>query len=132
VVLVDFWGTWCPPCVAEIPNIKAAYAKYHKRGFEVVGISADKDRETLEAFVRNHEIPWINLFEDDADGEHPVAKKYGIHVFPTPILVNREGIVVSTRAMGENLSKLLDKHLAEKAEVADPKEEKAEPAKPKG
>ena len=130
VVLVDFWATWCPPCVAEVPNIKAAYEKYHKLGFEVVGISSDRDREDLEKFVREREIPWVNLFEDGA-GEHPMATKYGIRAYPTPILVNREGIVVSTQARGERLMPLLEKHLADKPETAEPKEGKAEPKEEK-
>jgi thiol-disulfide isomerase/thioredoxin len=124
IVLVDFWGTWCPPCVAEVPNIKAAYEKYHKRGFEVVGVSADRDREDLEAFVREHEIPWINLFDDDAGGQHPMADKYGIRAYPTPLLVNGEGVVISAQARGEELEKLLAKHIGEKPEVIEPREGK--------
>src|SRR6266478_8213925 len=51
VVLVDFWATWCPPCVREVPVVKAAYDKFHPRGFEVIGISLDDKKQDLLSFV---------------------------------------------------------------------------------
>ena len=111
VVLVDFWATWCGPCVEELPNVLENYAKYHDKGFEVVGISLDQDRESLEAFIRDREIPWITLFEEDAEAGNPMATRYGVMEIPTVILIGADGNVVSLNARGEKLGELLAKLL---------------------
>jgi thiol-disulfide isomerase/thioredoxin len=110
VVLVDFWATWCGPCVAEIPNVLEQYEKYHKDGFEVVGVSLDQDREALEKFVDEQKIPWPILFEE-SEGEswqHPLATFYGISGIPTVILIGRDGNVITLNARGEKLGEQLD------------------------
>ena len=58
VVLVDFWATWCGPCVAEMPTVIAAYEKYHDKGFEVIGISLDQDRDALDKFTKERGMTW--------------------------------------------------------------------------
>jgi thiol-disulfide isomerase/thioredoxin len=106
VVLVDFWATWCGPCVAEIPNMLAQYEKYHAKGFEVVGISLDDDRETLAKFIQDKKIPWPILHEA-AGGGHPLATFYGITGIPQLILIGRDGNVITLNARGEALGEKL-------------------------
>ena len=110
VVLVDFWATWCGPCVAEIPNVLEQYEKYHKDGFEVVGISLDQEREALEKFVAEQKLPWPILFEEPkGDGwQHPLATFYGISGIPTVVLIGRDGNVITLDARGEKLGERLD------------------------
>jgi len=110
VVLVDFWATWCGPCVAEIPNVLEQYAKYHDKGFEVVGISLDQDRDALEKFVSEQKIPWPILFEKpQGEGwQHPLATFYGISGIPTVVLIGRDGNVITLDARGEKLGERLD------------------------
>lgn len=118
VVLVDFWATDCGPCIAEIPNIKHEYEQYKAKGFEVVGISLDRDREELMKFVaaKNHPwrgFPWTTLYHEDRADQHPAVIEYGIIGIPTMILIDRDGKVVSTTARGGELSRLLKQLLGQ-------------------
>jgi thiol-disulfide isomerase/thioredoxin len=128
VVLVDFWATWCGPCIAELPNVRKNYDLYHAKGFEVVGISLDDDPAALAEFLKTEGTPWITLFsakEEERGWENPTARYYGISGIPTVILVNQEGKVVSLNARGPQLGMLLAELLGP---VDPPKEEPAKPA----
>jgi thiol-disulfide isomerase/thioredoxin len=107
VVLVDFWATWCGPCLEEMPALKALYDKHHAAGFEVVGVSLDDNRGRLEAFVTVQQIPWVTLFDENTgpQGEnHRLANYYGVSSVPTTFLVGRDGKVVAIDLFGDDLA----------------------------
>lgn len=132
-VLVDFWATWCGPCIAELPTVRECYAKYHDRGFEVVGISLDNDKQRLDDFLKREPLPWPVLFSDDPQAtgwSHPLAEYYGIMAIPRAILINKEGKVVALQARGEDLWDLLAKEIGP-AVVGEKPKEGAAPAEEK-
>lgn len=109
VVLIDFWATWCGPCVAELPNVLKAYKELHPKGFEIVGISLDSDKAELEGFVKERGMEWPQYF-DGKGWQNQISSKYGIQSIPTMWLLNKKGMVVSTAARGgleEQVAKLL-------------------------
>ena len=111
VVLVDFWATWCGPCVAELPNVIKAYKELHAKGFEIVGISLDNDKAELEGFVKEKGMEWPQYF-DGKGWQNEIASKYGIQSIPAMWLLNKKGMVVSTNARG-HLEEAVTKLLAE-------------------
>lgn len=112
VVLVDFWATWCGPCVGELPNVLKTYEKYHGKGFEIVGISLDKDEEALTGFIKRRNVTWQQFF-DGKGWENKLAEKYGVLSIPATFLLNAEGKIVARDLRGEALEaevgKLLEK-----------------------
>lgn len=109
VVLIDFWATWCGPCVAELPNVLKAYEELHPKGFEIVGISLDSDKGKLEAFVKDKGMEWPQFF-DGKGWKNEIATTYDIHSIPAMWLVDQKGMVVDTAARGglaDKVAKLL-------------------------
>jgi thiol-disulfide isomerase/thioredoxin len=112
VVLVDFWATWCPPCRAEMPELAKYYADNRARGFEVVGVSSDRDADDLKGFLaENRSVTWPHLFEPGRPGWHPLNDKFGVYALPTMFLIDRKGVVRSVDAREQDktlVPKLLD------------------------
>ena len=113
VVLVDFWATWCGPCVAELPNVIAAYKKYHDKGFEIVGISLDRKEDALKTFIKEKEMTWPQYFDGKA-WQSKMAEKYGINSIPATYLLDGEGKIIAKDLRGDDLETELAKALTKK------------------
>lgn len=111
VVLIDFWATWCGPCVAEVPNVVKTYEKLHAKGFEIIGISLDQDKSKLESFTKEKNMAWAQYF-DGKGWQNEISTRYGINSIPAMWLVNKKGMVVSTNARAK-LEETVEKLLAE-------------------
>ena len=102
VVLLDFWATWCAPCVEELPNVRRVYEKYGKNGFEVIGISLDVDQIDLEAFLLRERIDWPQIF-DGKGWENEISRLYGVQSIPSTFLLDRNGFIRHVGLRGSDL-----------------------------
>ncbi len=116
VVLVDFWATWCGPCRALMPDLKEMHQKYHADGFEIVGVNLDGTLSDLSDFLDKEKLPWVNVVGEEKDGQlqFPLAEKYSIQAIPTTFLVGRDGKIAAYDLHGDELTKQIEKLLADK------------------
>ena len=104
VVLVDFWASWCGPCRREMPNLVEAYKKYRNKGFEIVGVSLDRDAEAWKNGIEKLDITWPQMSDLkywDCEG----AKLYAVSSIPHTVLIDGEGVILARGLHGEELQK---------------------------
>ncbi len=106
VLLIDFWATNCPPCIEEFPALKQLYADYHDKGLEIVGISLDEQRETVDQFQEAWKLPW-RMTMSSADGGATRAR-YRARTIPTMYLVDQKGKIVRVDVRGKNLRRSVE------------------------
>jgi peroxiredoxin len=122
VVLLDFWATWCGPCVKEIPNVVDAYEKYHGRGLEVLSVSLDKQNAgaVLASFTRKHKMPWPQIF----DGKYldtPIARRFCIKSIPHAVIIDGDTrliVACGEDARGPKLAPAIEDALSKKQSAA--------------
>lgn len=110
VVLIDFWASWCRPCRMENPNVKRVYDKYAKKGFEILGVSLDRDQAAWEKAIQDDGLPWKHV-SDLAFWNNAAAQEYGVSGIPYTVLVDREGKILEKGLRGEQLEAKLDELL---------------------
>ncbi len=110
LLLVDFWASWCGPCRAENPNVVAVYKDYHEKGFDVLGVSLDMNRENWIKAIETDGLIWHNV-SDLKYWNNEAAKDYAISSIPSNLLIDEEGTIIAKNLRGEDLRKKVEKLL---------------------
>ena len=106
VVLIDFWASWCKPCIAELPTVKAAYDKYKSKGFEIYGVSFDKNKDAWVNAINQHQLPWKHV-SDLGWWKNAAAGPYGVQSIPHTVLIDKEGKIIAKNLRGMALDQKL-------------------------
>jgi thiol-disulfide isomerase/thioredoxin len=118
LVMLDFWATWCGPCIGEIPNMKEAYEQHHEDGFEILGISFDREEmtESINEFREKHEMPWPQIYEGKT-WDTMLGKQHDVSAIPFVLLVDGDtGEILATaqQLRGEGLADFIGEQLKKK------------------
>lgn len=110
VTMIDFWAGWCNPCRQFNPKLVKIYKEYHKKGFEILGVSLDRDRDQWLDAIKTDKLTWtqvsdINFWDTEA------AKLYNVRYIPQNAFVDAEGKIIARRVSEEEIIKLLEEHL---------------------
>lgn len=101
--LLDFWASWCGPCMREVPHLKEAYAKYHDKGFEIFAVSYDSDAMAWMGAVKKNEMNWIHV--SSVNGwECPTQALYNVRSIPRNFLIDANGTIVAENLRGDDLT----------------------------
>lgn len=112
IVLLDFWASWCGPCMGEMPNIKEIYRKYHDKGLEILGVSLDSQKDPWVNAIKKHELNWhhvstLNKFDC------PIAERFHVTGIPKMYILDKEGKIIAQDLRGEELSRKMDELFAQ-------------------
>ena len=111
--LMDFWATWCGPCVVEMPNLQKAYETFKGDGFTILSLSLDRTKEEVVKFREmKRKMPWLNVFLG-ADSQNRILRDFDVMTIPSPVLVDSTGknLATSVQLRGDQMTKTLDKYL---------------------
>lgn len=115
VVLIDFWATWCGPCIREVPNMIEVYGKYKDKGFEIVGVGVWDETEKLKESQKSKNMTWVSIDENQTEkaGGPKLSAYYGVSGIPTMFIVGRDGKIAAVGTRGDSLKEFLKKEFGE-------------------
>ncbi len=108
VILLDFWASWCTPCINEIPNLKAAYKKFKSKGFEIVSVSVDDGTDEWIEAVKANGMNWVQLWNGADDIQNSAVAKYSITAIPSTFLIDSEGTIIGRNLRDNELEEALE------------------------
>ena len=114
LVLIDFWASWCGPCIRELPNVVKAYERFHDKGLEIVGVSLDKDKASWLAAIEQTGQKWPQM-SDLKGWDCAGAQIYGIQSIPANVLIDSHGKIVARDLRGDALLEEIESRLAAEA-----------------
>ena len=109
VLMIDFWASWCGPCRQEMPNVKAAYEKFHAQGFDIIGVSLDSDAEAWKKAIADLGITWPQI-SDLKGWECAGAALYGVRSIPATVLI-KDGVIVDRDVRGSKIAEKVEELL---------------------
>ena len=112
VVVLVFWGSWCGPCMREVPHERALAARHKDKPFAVLGVNCDEDKQAAQKAIKDERMAWPN-WHDGAPGEGPIAKRYHIRAYPSVFVIDGKGIIRQRQAQGDGLDTAVDALLTE-------------------
>jgi thiol-disulfide isomerase/thioredoxin len=115
VVLIDFWATWCAPCVASLPDLRETYRTYHDKGFDIIGVNLDTDQKAFESFWKRSKIDWPQLC-DGQSYRSPNVRKYDVMSIPATFLIDREGKIARVGIPAAGYGPIIERLLAAEPE----------------
>lgn len=105
-LLIDFWASWCNPCRQENPNVVATYKEYHPKGFNIIGVSFDRDKESWLKAIKDDKLNWTQV-SDLQFWNNAAGKLYGIQSIPSNVLLDPKGVIIAKNLRGEDLKNKL-------------------------
>jgi peroxiredoxin len=113
VVLLDFWAAWCNPCRIEMPNVIKVYNEFRNRGFEIIGVSLDRDETQFRNFIKENKMTWPEIYDGQAWGSS-VGQLYAVNSIPATFLIDRQGKIRFKNVRGEQLRQAVQQLINEK------------------
>jgi thiol-disulfide isomerase/thioredoxin len=112
-ILLDFWGSWCGPCIAEMPEVKSIYSEFHNKkfknatGFEIVSVGLETNHDSWTNAIKRLDMNWPYHISEIKRMKDPAAKAYGVREIPTKFLIGPDGVVIETNPSFEEIRRLL-------------------------